>query len=67
MLDSHAEREDYALTAIKQAVPTTLSDSRDILRRYESARRALHETLRRNKRLREESAALMAELAEKPG
>jgi hypothetical protein len=67
MLDSHAEREDYALAPIKQAVHTTLSDSRDILRRYEAARRDLHEALRRNKRLREESAALMAELAEKPG
>ena len=67
MLSSHCGREDYELAALRQAVRETQSDSRDIIRRYEAARRDLHATLLRSRRLREESAALRAELEKHPG
>jgi hypothetical protein len=67
MLSSHGGREDHELAALRLAAQQTRSESRDIIRRYEAARRDLHATLLRSRRLREEAAALRAELEKQPG
>jgi hypothetical protein len=67
MLSSHGGREDHELAALRLAAQQTQSESRDIIRQYEAARRDLHATLLRSRRLREESAALRAELEKQPG
>ena len=67
MLSSQVGREDHQLSALRRAAQQTRSESRDIIRRYEAARRDLHATLLRSRRLREETAALRAELEKQPG
>ena len=67
MLSSHGGREDHELAALRLAAQQARSESRDIIRRYEAARRDLHATLLRSRRLREETAALRAELEKQPG
>ena len=67
MLSSHGGREDHELAALRLAAQQARSESRNIIRRYEAARRDLHATLLRSRRLREASAALRAELDNQPG
>ena len=67
MLSSHGAREDHELAALRRAAQQTRSESHDIIRQYEAARRDLHATLLRSRRLREASAALRAELDNQPG
>jgi len=67
MLSSHGGRDDHELAALRRAAQQTRSESHDIIRQYEAARRDLHATLLRSRRLREEAAALRAELEKQPG
>jgi len=67
MLSSHGAREDHELAALRRAAQQTRSESHDIIRQYEAARRDLHATLLRSRRLRQETAALRAELEKQPG
>jgi hypothetical protein len=54
--------ERNASVALKQAASRSLAETRDIIRQYEAASRAIQRAMSQSRRLREESAALRAAL-----
>ena len=62
MFDGPEFNAPAALADLKRAASGSLAQTRDIIRQYEAASRDIQRTMRRSRRLREESAALRAAL-----
>jgi len=62
MFDGSERNAPAALADLKQTANRSLAETRDIIRQYEAASRDIRRTIRRSRRLREESAALRAAL-----
>jgi len=55
------------LVEVERAVQASLSESREIVRQYQTARRKINVTMQLSRRLREESEALWAAWTDTPG